>query len=96
MWLSLQGKDCTEIFPTVSLLPLGYNVKDEFSDVDSLMGMAGPILLQVSTFSSCRKGVCCPVSTSTCEKRSSPTQNIYTYYSHINTVQVALYPINLK
>ena len=61
------------MFPTDALLPLEYKVMDEFIDVESLMGMAGPILLQVSTFSSCRKGVNCLDTASTCEKRISPT-----------------------
>ena len=62
------------MFPTAALLPLEYKVKDEFIDVESLMGMSGPILLQVSTFSSCKKGANCLDTASTCEKRISPTE----------------------
>ena len=47
------------MLPTVSLLPSENKVIDEFSDVDSLMGMAGPTLLQVSTLHSCTEDVNC-------------------------------------
>ena len=73
VWLSLQGKGHTDISPTVSLWPSGNRTMDEFVDVESLIGTAGPLLLQVSTFSSHTKGASCPDSASTCEKSLSPT-----------------------
>ena len=38
---------------------------DEFGDVDSLMGTAGPTGLQVPTLRSCTEDVSCPVVGST-------------------------------
>ena len=73
VWFSLHLKGHIEISPTVSLVPLGNKKIDEFVDVVSLIGTAGPVLLQVSTFSSWMKGASCPDSASTCKNSSSPT-----------------------
>lgn len=78
VWLSLQGKGSTEMLPTVSLPPSGNKTIDEFSDVDSLMGMAGPTLLQVSTLCSCTKEVSCFVVGSTWQETLSPAKKLST------------------
>ena len=74
MWLSLQGKDHTEMSPSDSLLPSVCKVMEEFVDVESLIGTAGPLLLQLSTFTNRTKGVSSPAISS--EKISSPTNDM--------------------
>lgn len=81
VWVSLQGKGSTEMLPTVSLPPSGNKTIDEFmiSDVKlSLMGMAGPTLLQVSTLCSCTKEVSCFVVGSTWQETLSPAKKLST------------------
>ena len=82
MRLSLQGKGHTEMSPVVSSLPSGCKTMDEPVDVLSLIGTAGPILPQVSTFHNRMKGVSCPEFVSSCEKRVSPTTRDTQYLRH--------------
>ena len=64
---------------------------DEFVDVVSLIGTAGPALLQVSTFSSRMKGASCPDSASTCKNSSSPT--VKQARAHGEGVEICLWQV---
>lgn len=63
---------------------------DAFVDVESLIGTAGPILLQVSTFSSFRKGAGSLDSESTRDKRPIPIYKVGSFHV-INIVYMHIY-----